>query len=75
MSCFIAPGFVPNAIALVLGHGPVSTLFLSLILFLLTLHYTVWPGRGATYTSGLESTSRHHALTQKYHLPLTPPPP
>ena len=28
--------------------------FLSLILFLLTLQYTVWPGWGATYTSGLE---------------------
>ena len=29
-------------------------LFLSLILFLLTLQYTVWPGWGATYTSGVE---------------------
>ena len=50
-------------------------LFLSLILFLLTLQYTVWPGWGATYTSGLESTRGHHALKcHKYNLPLTPPP-
>ena len=50
-------------------------LFLSLILFLLTLQYTVWPGLGAIYRSGLESTMGHHALKHKYHLPLTPPPP
>ena len=48
---------------------------MSLILFLLTLQYTVWPRWGATYTSGLESTKGHHALKQKYHLLLTPPPP
>ena len=50
-------------------------LFLSLILFLLTLQYTVWPGWGATYTSGLESTWGRHALKHKNHLPSTPPPP
>ena len=49
--------------------------FLSVILFLLTLQYMVWPGWGATYTSGLESTRGYHALKHKYHLPLTPPPP
>ena len=49
-------------------------LLLGLILFLLTLQYTVWPGWGATYTSGVESTRGHHALKHKYHLPLTPPP-
>ena len=35
---------------------------------------TVWPGWGATYTSGLELTRGHYALKQKYNLPLTPPP-
>ena len=50
-------------------------LLLGLILFLLTLQYTVSPGWGATYTSGVESTRGHHALKHKYHLPLTPPPP
>ena len=50
-------------------------LFLSVILFLPTLQYTVWPGSGATYTSGLETIRGHHALKHKYHLPLTPPPP
>ena len=46
-----------------------------MILFLLTLQYMVWPGWAATYTSGLESTTGHHALEPKYHLLFPPPPP
>ena len=46
------------------GHGPVRTLFLSLILFLPSLQYTVWPGWGATYISGLESTKGHRTLNK-----------
>ena len=46
------------------GHGHARGLFLSLISFLLTLQYTVWPGWGNTYTSGLQSTKGHYALKQ-----------
>ena len=49
---------------------PCEDSFLEPDLFLLTLQYMVWPGWGATYTSGLELTRGHHALKQKY-----PPPP
>ena len=50
-----------------------ESLLLSLILFLLASEYTVWAEWGDTYSSGLELTRGHHALKQKYHLPLTPP--
>ena len=65
-----------------IGHGPIRTLFLSLIFFSgakyvchLTFYYTVWPEWGATYASGLESTRVQYALEQRYNLPLDPPPP
>ena len=41
-----------------------------LILFLLTLQYTVWPGvRHLHKWPGIDQGA--HALKQKYHLPLT----